>query len=265
MLLPVAVDEPRLGTVWPALREPLLAFTFSDMKLMAGAAGLATEKLSNLRQTSSGRQSTSKAELADGIDGLFDRLEPATKDRVAAHLINELLRRRPGDTERLEELLERRGWTLLGDQPVPLQLRMDAVPETLSSVAQKGLEKALRRHRDGDLDGAITSIAGVIDTLTLEIYDRYELRGYKTAGFHGRIVAAYRQLRSEFEASLETMNADARTRTWKAQERAVGGAAEVLAAYRNNYSDAHGPRSGDSKIVQAAMHAAVFLIRSLAD
>ncbi|HKP90507.1 MAG TPA: hypothetical protein VJT75_11110 [Thermoleophilaceae bacterium] len=260
----VPKDDARIATVWPALREPLLSFSFGDIKTLAGAAGLATEKLSGLRQRSSGR-STSKAELADAIDGLFNELKPATQDRVVAHMITEILRRNPEHAERLEELLERRGWTLVEDEPVPIRLGLDIVPDSLPDTAQKGLRKALRRYREGDLDGALTSIVGVIDTLTGEIYEHEDIPGHKRTAFQERTIRAHRTRKAAFKASLAGMDVEERTRAWKAQDRAVGGTSEVLGTYRNAYADAHGPRPADEQIVQAALHAAVFLIRSLTD
>ena len=254
--------ESGLGGVWPALRESLLTLTFGDMKTAAGSARLATENLSHLRQTSAASaRSASKAELADAIDGLFNDLDRAAQDRVTAHMITELLKRRPQLAERLEELLERRGWTLFEHEAVPLQLRLDAVPDTLAEPVQAGLTKALRRYRDGDLDGAITAIAGLIDTLTEEIYEAEGLDNHKRTSFQERTILAHRTRQAAFEAALIAMDADERRRTWQAQDRAVNGAADVLGAYRRNYADAHGAKPADDRIVQAALHAAVFLIR----
>jgi hypothetical protein len=207
-----------LATAWSALRGPLLRFSFGDMKTLASAAGLATEKLSHLRQTG---QSTSKAELADAIDGLFNELDRATQARVVAHMITEILRRRSELAERLEELLARRGWTLLDDEPIPIHLRLDVDPQTLPDVAQEGLAKALRRYRDGDLDGAVTSIAGVIDTLTGEIYEKEGLKDHKRTSYQQRTIAAHRTRQAVFEAALGEMEVDERERLWKAQDRAV--------------------------------------------
>jgi len=258
--------ESGLGAVWPSLRESLLTLTFGDMKTAAGSAGLATESLSHVRQTSSSSgRSASKAELADAIDGLFNDLDPAAQNRVAACLITELLDRRPQVAERLGELLERRGWTLLNDEPVPLQLRLDAIPHMLPEPVQAGLLKAIRRYRDGDLDGAVTAIAGLIDTLTEEIYAAESLDDHRRTSFQERTIVAHRTRQRAFEASIATMDADERRRTWQAQDRAVNGAAEVLGAYRRNYADVHGAKPADDRIVQAALHAAIFLIRSLSE
>ncbi len=121
-----ARGEPRLASAWSALREILLRFSFADMKTLTAAAGLPIMELSHLRQTSGGGRSTGKGELADAIDSLFNDLDPDAQDRVTANLISDLLRRPNADEERLIELLERAGWTLVGNEPVPLSLRLDA-------------------------------------------------------------------------------------------------------------------------------------------
>lgn len=143
----------RLGSVWSVLREILLGFSFAEMKTLTASAGLPTGKLSHLRQTSGSGRSTGKGELADAIDGLFNELDAVDQDRVTANLITELLRRRSADEERLTELLERVGWTLIGDQPSPPRRATGSAAGT--GRGGLALATAARRYRDGDLDGAI--------------------------------------------------------------------------------------------------------------
>jgi hypothetical protein len=163
------------------------------------------------------------------------------------------------------ELLERAGWTLIGDQPVPLRLRLDALPAPLPEPVQDGLAKVSRRYRDGDLDGAVTTIAGLVDALTEKVYLAIGLGNYKTASYHERVVQAHSTREAEFRASIAGMDAAELDRTWDAQKRAVNGAADELAAYRQNYADVHGAKEPDPRIVEAALHAATLVIYSLAD
>lgn len=216
----------RLGSVWSVLREILLGFSFAEMKTLTASAGLPTGKLSHLRQTSGSGRSTGKGELADAIDGLFNELDAVDQDRVTANLIIELLRRRSADEERLTELLERVGWTLIGDQPSPPRRATGSAAGT----GRGGLATAARRYRDGDLDGAMTAIAETVDSITEAIYTAHALGAHRRTGYHARVIAAHRARETAFRAALVAMDDDVLERTWKAQERAVNGAAEVLAA-----------------------------------
>lgn len=257
--------DPRLASAWSALREILLRFSFAEMKTLAASAGLPITKLSHLRQTSGGGRSTGKGELADAIDGVFNSLDPDAQDRVTANLISDLLGRTSTDDERLVELLERAGWTLLGNEPVPLNLRLDALPTPAPESVEDGLAKAARRYRDGDLDGAMTTIVGLVDETTGNIWAAHGLGDHKTASYHERIVTGQATREAGFRASLAGMDAGEADRTWHAQRRAVNGAGEVLAAYRRNYADVHGAKSPDAELVEAALHAAALVIYSLSD
>lgn len=251
-----------LGAAWSVLREPLTSLTFTQMKEAAAASGLPTTKLSDLRQTSGGGRSASKAELADAIDGLFNKLDKVGQDQTALHMVTELLRR-SSNRERLEELLERVGWHLVGDEPVPLDLRLDLPPDTLPDPVREAFVKAVRRYRDGDFDGAMTSVVGVIDTITETIYDENGLPNHKQASYQQRAVTAHKTLESRFRTSLVGMSPAEADRSWSGQHRAVNGAADVLGAFRRNYSDAHGAGSGDPGLVQMALHSALFVVYSL--
>ena len=254
---------PRLGDVWSVLREPLCSFSFSTMKEIASASGLATVELSRFRQSSSSR-STTKSELADGIDTLFNSLNPDDRDRVTGNVITELVDRLDDEhTERLEVLLERVGWHLVAGEPAPLSLRLDTPVESLPEIAVKAISKATRRFRDGDFDGAMTSIAGTIDSLTEEIYNSAGITNHKSSSYQQRAIKAHRELESNFRARLAGMSTNEADLVWKGRERAVNGAADVLGAFRRNYSDAHGAGSADPRLVQDALQAATFLITCL--
>jgi hypothetical protein len=260
-----AHGEPRLASAWSALREILLRVSFADMKTLTAAAGLPIMELSHLRQTSGGGRSTGKGELADAIDGLFNDLDPVAQDRVTANLIADLLRRPNADEERLVELLERAGWTLVGNEPVPLSLRLDALPTPLPESVEDGLAKAARRYRDGDLDGAMTTIVGLVDETTEAIWTAEGLGDHKAGSYHERVVKAHATREARFRQSLAEMDTAEAGRTWDAQRRAINGAGEVLAAYRRNYADVHGAKAADAELVEAALHAAALVIYSLSD
>ena len=220
-------------------------------------------KLSHLRQTSGGRQRSSKGELADALDGLFSELGPVIRDRVAGNLIQELLQVRPTHAERLNVLLGRVGWTVFEGEPIPLELRLDTLPRPIPDAVRRDLLKGLQRYRDGDLDGAMTAIVATVDTLTAEVYGEHSLGNHRQHPYQQRVVLAHGVRENAFRASLSGMGSEEITRTWKAQSRAVSGAAEVLACYRRNYSDVHGATHADQELIKAALQGAVFIIHSL--
>ena len=135
----------------------------------------------------------------------------------------------------------------------------------LPESVEDGLTKVARRYRDGDLDGAMTTIVGLVDETTEGIWVAQGIGDHKAASYHQRVVKAHATCEPPFLASLTGMDAAEATRTWDAQRRAVNGAGEVLAAYRRNYADVHGSKSPDAKLVEAALHAAALVIYSLSD
>lgn len=242
----------------------MTSLSFSQMKEAAAAAGLATVKLSSLSQSSSTGGYTSKTVLADSIDGLFVELEAAEQNRVAGHMLAELVQR-SGSTVRgrLEDLLERRGWHLVEGQPVPMDFRLDLPPESLSERGRAAIAKAAQRYRDGDFDGAMTTVIGIVDEITGEISASAGIAGYQNASFHNRTMAAHAALESRFRAELQGMSEAEANRAWEGQRRAVNGAAEVLGAYRRAYADAHGPKPADGRVVRRALQSALFVVECL--
>ena len=125
--------------------------------------------------------------------------------------------------------------------------------------------KAVRRYRDGDFDGAMTAVVGVIDTITESIYTSNSLRRHKQSSYQQRAITAHKTLEAKFRASLSGMTAPEADLAWKGQQRAVNGAADLLGAFRRTYSDAHGASPAPPpEIVQTAIHSALFLVYSLA-
>lgn len=181
-------------------------------------------------------------------------------------MIRELIDRSSVDVqERLEELLERVGWHLVAGEPAPSTLRLDAPVEGLPEVARKAVAKSIRRFRDRDFDGAITSIVGLVDTLTEAIYDDHNLAGHKRASYQQRAITAYKQLETSFRARLCGMPPLEADLAWAGRHRAVNGAADLLGTFRRNFADAHGASSADPVLVQDALESALFLVNCLRD
>jgi hypothetical protein len=248
----------RLSNIWSALREPLLGKSFSEIKRLCAAAGIPVEKLSHLTQA--GKGYASKLELVDAIDGIYTRMSAQEQDRVTGSLLADLLRE-PGslDRERMETLLERRGWSLIGSEPAPMRLAANYLEE-LEDEILAGLEKAVRRYRDGDRAGAVTALVGMVDARARQILIEHDGAASPKTPLHQRVKMAHERLKphvmARFGALTDPMGA------WKAQGDAVSAAANLLAQFRRESSDAHG---GDfeSDLVDEAARTAVFLLDSL--
>ena len=251
----------RAHEFWSSLRGPITGLTFAQMKEAASASTLPTVKLGHLRQESGG--GTSKATLMDAIDSLFDDLDQHDQDTAAVYMIEELISRCPNQKDRIEDLLRRRGWHLVEDVPAPLHLLVSPPLRPLPEQAQAGYQKAIARYRDGDYAGAMTAAAGMVDIVTKNIYDKEGLPNFSRTSFHNRVISAYKALRPRLSGELEGMTPNEIKDVLKAQERAVNGAAEVLAKYRNEYGDAHGSPTGQFSLVPLALSAALFLVASL--
>lgn len=245
---------------WSSLRGPITVLTFAEMKEAASASTLPTVELGHLRQ---GQPGTSKGTLMDAIDSLFHDLDEHEQDMAAVYMIEELISRRPDQKDRLEGLLRRSGWHLVEDIPTPLQLLVPPPLRPLPARAQADYQKAIARYRDGDYAGAMTAAAGMVDIVTKNIYDEEGLQNFSCTSFHNRVISSYKAVRTRLARELDGMAPNEVRDVLKAQERAVNGAAEVLAKYRNQYGDAHGSPTGQVSLVPLALGAALFLVASL--
>lgn len=251
-----------LEHAWPALRPVLREFSFADIKDIVGAATLPIHRLHHLHQGSS---YTSKGQLMSAIDGLYSGLIPDHQRRVVTHCISEMLDRDDSWRGKLEELLSRFGWGLAGTEPHPLHLQVNVEVVRLPDAIQKGLEKGLRRYRDGDFDGAITAICGVVDQLTETLYRDHELGDHRTASYHERISKSYGALQPQFLASLTSggVPPDRAQLVWHNQSKSVGQAGFVLGSFRQWFADVHGVNDAPRVFVQRALDSAVYIIRCL--
>lgn len=226
------------------------------MKDVASACGLPTAQLSHLRQERGG---VSKSTLADGIDSLFNDLDEDDQDRVAVYMVKELTSRLPDQGERLGELLERIGWQLVEGQPVVLDLRVHTPIHPIPDHAQTDFQKAIRRYRDGDYTGAMTAIAGTVDMITKRVFADSGIPDFEKTSFQNRVITAHKTLKPQFEETLKESEPAVVEAIWRAQVRAVNGAAEVVGSYRNEYGDPHGSGPGQPALVPVALNSALFL------
>jgi len=255
----------QLGEAWGTLRGLVRNHhSFSDIKDLVGAAGLPIHRLAHLHQRLPGM--ASKGQLMDAIDALVGELAPEDQDRFVAGCVRELLRLTPALRPFVEEALATAGWGLSGLDPHPLRLQIDLELTELPAPVGDGLKQALRRYRDGDASGAITSICGVVDTLTRSVYEQRQLGDPFAATYQERVAVSFSALEAEFRAPLTAAAIDAAEvdLLWHNQRQALNQAGYVLGSFRRSFADAHGVQEAPRALVQRALDCAVFIVRTIA-
>lgn len=253
----------RIGDTWGSIRGIIRDdYTFAQIKDLVGASGLPIHTLSHLQQRSGG---TSKGQLMDAIDGIVTNLKPDERDRYVSACITEIVRRCSRLVPLLEEVLLRVGWGLSGDQPHPLNLRIDLDTANLSEQIRTSIANCLKRYRDGDTSGAITSICGVIDSLTEEQYSAHSLGNHRDDSYQERVSKSFTALEPAYRRPLDisSLLPEEKNRLWHNHRQAINQAAYVLASFRREYSDAHGPQHAPPELLQRAIDCAVFIVRNI--
>lgn len=255
----------QLADSWGVIRDLLRNnFSFAEIKDVIGAAGLPVHKLSHLKQKFRG--GASKGQLMDGIDDLYRELTISEQNRYISYCVQEITTRKPSCKEDLENILERVGWGLSDNEPYPLELQIDAELAELPETVQVGIKKCLRRFRDGDISGSMTSICGTVDTLTEDIYNNFDLGNHKEASYHERVANSISQFEQYYIESLieEGMTDKEAQLLWNNHKKAVSQSGYVLGGFRRNFSDTHGEQKiFQKRLLQRAIDCAIFIIRSI--
>lgn len=253
----------RIGNAWSNLRPVINDnFTFYQIKELAGLAGLPIFQLHEFTQKLGG---TSKGQLLDAIDGLFSDLNQDDQDRTTIHLIEQILKRKPELQSILSHFLVKLGWTISDNEIQPLTLNIDIEITDLPDAIQKGFKICLQRYRDGDVAGAITSICGIIDSITEDIYKMNALGDHKDAKYHERVSKSIRTFEHSFKLklSIEDMLEEEIIQLWDNYSKAIKSAGFVLASFRRNFSDTHGIKGASPEFLQISINSAIFILRSL--
>ncbi|KAA0578211.1 hypothetical protein [Azospirillum sp. Sh1] len=261
-----AEETVTLEQLWSGLRSLLdEQFSFTAIKGIAGAAGLPVFELAHLTQGAGG---ASKGQLLDAADRLFRALDGPDRERVVRNCIRQMVSQKPVMREALETRLATLGWGLVGEEPHPLTVQLNLDTTSLAPQARQAIGKCLSRFRDGDMDGAVTAICGMLDTMTEGIYSDQERLGHplgdhKGASYAERVKKAFATheagMKARYAGQVAAREID---QLWHWQSKAVQQAAEVLGSYRRNFSDAHGAKAASPAIVQQAIDCAVFVVRA---
>jgi hypothetical protein len=196
----------KLSDAWGIIRAIIPgALTFTQIKSLVGAAGLPVHKLAHLQQRPGG---ASKGQLMDGIDVLFGKLDDDASDRFVAACVEWLIAFDDALQDVLNTELGRVGWGVTSNGVYPLRLQIELETTPLDDRMREGISKTVRRYRDGDFDGAITAICGMVDSLTERVYTTKSLGNHRSDSYQERISKAFRSLEGEFRAPLGELGPD---------------------------------------------------------
>ncbi len=107
--------------LWSVLRSVLAEhFSFADIKVIVGLAGIPTTSLAALEQRAKG--GATKSELLSGVDAVFDSIAAPEQKRAVRIVAAEILWRRVELVDRLDSYVQRLGWVLREGNLIPLEL-----------------------------------------------------------------------------------------------------------------------------------------------
>lgn len=252
----------KIGDAWSSIRRVIReGLSFAQIKDLVGESGLPVHNLSHLQQKYSG--GASKGQLMDGIDGLYNYLDEDSRNRFVVACVEGILKKDNTLLEELQTTLGRVGWGVSLDGVYPLRLQIELETFKLDDRINEGIQKTLHRYRDGDFDGAVTAICGLVDSITEKVYDAKILGNHRDASYQERVAKSFRALESEFKRSLSNIDEDSRDKMWNNHCGSVNQAAFVLGMFRRKYSDVHGVQDAAPQLVQRAIDCAVFIVRSI--
>ena len=256
----------KIKQAWNALRATLQNnFSFYDIKEIVGLAGFDLASIAHLEQRAKG--GALKGQLMTGIDRGLHTFDEEPFNRFIAVVAEEVLKRKPGSRESLEENLSRLGWSLSGNAVIPIKILDTSILAELPYQAEQDLTKAAQRLRDGDLSGAISSACGALDAVTSAIFSSAGLGDPTKASFQERckLSLAARGVIPKMEQQLRELG-------WKEQEitpfrknfeGAMNQGAYVMQTLRSNMGDVHGTKPILKPLVFDCFKWAELMLRAL--
>lgn len=184
------------------------------------------------------------------------------------HLIEEVLlksnQRDDGDAirERLEQVAARLHFYIIGSTIVPVELQVPQEVTSLPEAPLAALQKAINRYRAGDLDGAMTAICAAVDGACEELVGG-TVADWRDLNFVQKVQKAHAPCMARLQAAAGLPEEEMKIVVLQSK-RSIMGAAETLARFRREYSDAHGLSKAPAPLVQVAFDSAVYLLRVLA-
>ena len=261
----------QIGEGWSGVRGVLQSYSTSAIKQILGKSLLPTWKIQY--------QGTYKNPFLDEADVLVRNMQDDCRNRFVRGCIEEIISfetaknancsksKVPQDEtvlRNLEQVLSRLGYGIFGKDVFPLSLQLDLETTTLPEEVSEAIAEALRRYRDGNHTGAITSVCGAVDKISERLFSERNLGDHKASAFQERVSKSFATLETDYcEPLRERRPALNEIKLiWENHKKAVSQAAYVLGAFRREYSDVHGEQNAPVEFVQKSLDCAVFILRS---
>ena len=237
----VSSEHNAIQIPWGPVRSVLEDnFSFGTVKTVVASAGLDMTRLSDVHP------SDTKGELMTAIDQFVGELVNEEKSRFASILIQEMIRRRPDVTGRLDEVLRRVEWSIVDGHALPIKLVDRTELEELPPESRNDLVKAAKRFQDGDLSGSISAACGAVDSITSRIYAEKSLSDAGSDSFQTKVARSLDAtgVLGKVETELVQLGWD----TIKAEQMihnlrgALNQASNVMQALRSGMGDVHGTK-----------------------
>jgi len=191
--------------IWNAIRGIIREkFTFRDLKELAGASGLPVNRLDHLQQRQLPARGASKNDLMDGINGLIE--ESSNPEECISRFIEDCISRKPNISEEINVAITRFNWCIQNGIPVPSEPHVDVDTIELSEEIQTSLTNCIRRVRENDFSGAITSICGAVDLVTRTVYEQKGLGNHTDDSYQQRINRSFSSYEGEFLSDFNEIN-----------------------------------------------------------
>ena len=255
-----------MNQAWGAVRVVLKdAFSFYEIKDVAGLAGIDVTRLARLEEKAGG--GASKGQLMTALDREIAQLDHAEKSRVLNHLAEEVVRQRPYQSECLEDYLERLGWQFADGKLVPIDVFDIAELADLPDVSKTDLLKAAGRLRDGDLSGALAAACAAVDSATNAAYADHGLGPPSNDSFQTRCANALKAKRT-----ISGLTGELSALGWKETDAdklsknlqgALNQGAYVMQTFRSRMSDVHGSKRVLNPLVFDSLKWAALIVRML--
>ena len=234
--------EPGLGP-WGPIQSVLFDLDSDTIISIVEASGLNPDWSLTTKQDFSHK--SRRRAYRPRIQQEYDKLPTKDQKLFRLNVTREISKREPDLRERMNELLNRVGWALIGEKLIPLELFDPADLSNLPPAAHDDLAKAADRIWS-DPTGAISAACGAVDSVTAEIYEHHALGHPGEAGFQERVTKSLKAV-----GSLDSLKDKLLAMGWTPEKAntfhknlngAINQAANVMQTLRSEMGDVHGSK-----------------------
>ena len=196
--------------------------------------------------TQQGKGFASKDTLLSAIDSELGQMDDARQELFVRSVAEEMVQTTAEALDELNDRFRKMGWSFSKGKLLPLSLIDDLDVSIIPPESLNDLTKASQRLRDGDLSGAISSAAAVVETGCAEVYAQKRLGSPDADSFQEKVsksLAAsgvFEKIQKELESKSWT-ETDARILV-ENLKGSLNQAAFVMQKLRSNMGDVHGSK-----------------------